>query len=92
MNLRKEARNRPCMIRAPGICNGDDSTTVLCHMSGGGMGMKKPDLIATWGCSDCHDAIDGRRYGLEKDYRRLLALEGMQRTQEQLISEGKVTW
>jgi hypothetical protein len=80
------------MIRAPGICNGDDATTVLCHMNGGGMGAKTPDLIAAWGCSDCHDAIDGRRYGLERDYRELLAHEGMRRTIEQLIKDGVVTW
>ena len=92
MNLRKQARGRPCQIRAPGICNGDDSTTVLCHLDGGGMGAKTPDLIAAWGCSDCHDAIDGRRYGLERDYRKLLALEGMRRTQEALTREGLISW
>jgi len=31
MNLRREARNRPCMVRIPGVCNHDDTTTVLAH-------------------------------------------------------------
>ena len=29
MNLRKEARNRPCMVRIPGVCDGGGETTVL---------------------------------------------------------------
>jgi len=90
MNLRKLARDKPCQIRAPGICNHDPATTVLCHLPSGGMGMKSHDLIATWGCSNCHDAIDGRRYSLERDFREKLALEGMRRTIEQLIKEGAI--
>ena len=29
MNLRKQARNRPCQVRIPGICDGGGETTVL---------------------------------------------------------------
>jgi len=92
MNLRKYARGKPCMIRAPGICNGDPETTVLCHMNGGGMGMKTPDVVAAFGCSECHAAIDGQRYGLERDYRDKLALEGMRRTLELLVADGVLKW
>lgn len=92
MNLRKLAKGKPCQIRAPGICNFDEATTVLCHMSGGGMGRKTSDLIAAWGCSDCHAAIDGQQYGLERDYREQLAHAGMRRTIEKLIEIGVVKW
>lgn len=83
MNLRKYARGKPCMIRQPGICNGDPATTVLCHlrMSGiSGMGLKANDLLASWGCSSCHrwadtNGIDGRT----------ALLEEMARTQAQIL-------
>ena len=52
MNLREYARGKPCMIRLPGICNRDNTTTVLCHerISGlSGAGLKAPDFFAAWG-------------------------------------------
>jgi hypothetical protein len=64
MNLRKLARDQPCMVRIPGICNFDPTTTVLAHIRRGGvggMGIKPPDLCGVWACSSCHDVIDGRR-------------------------------
>lgn len=90
--LRKAAKDRPCMVRLPEICNGDTRTTVLAHvrMAGiSGMGMKSPDLIAAWACSACHDAIDRRSHtDLERDYVRLAHLEGMARTINELAKEG----
>ena len=85
------------MVRIPGICNGDAETTVLAHLNGGGMGMKRPDTSAAWACSSCHDAIDGRRdIGREFGYKdceiREMFLDGIIRTQEQLIREGKIKW
>lgn len=94
MNLRKEAKGRECMIRIPGVCNGNPETTVLAHyrLAGiSGMGMKSPDLIAAWACSSCHDAVDRRdSMFLEKDWVRLLHAEGVMRTQDALIKEGKL--
>jgi hypothetical protein len=90
--LRRAAKDRPCMVRLPEICNGDTRTTVLAHvrMAGiSGMGMKSPDLIAAWACSACHDAIDRRSHtDLERDYVRLAHLEGMARTINELAKEG----
>jgi len=90
--LRRAAKDRPCMVRLPEICNGDTRTTVLAHvrMAGiSGMGMKSPDLIAAWACSACHDAIDRRLHtDLERDYVRLAHLEGMARTINELAKEG----
>ena len=62
MNLRKLAHGKDCLLRLPGICNGNSETTVLCHIKRGWYGsLKPPDVIAVWGCSDCHDVVDRRR-------------------------------
>lgn len=88
MNLRNYARGMPCMIRMPGVCNGDPETTVLCHlrMAGiSGMGLKANDLLATWGCSACHRYCD--THGIDG---RTALLEGMARTQAHLLDRGFV--
>ena len=93
-NLRKEAQGRECMIRIPSVCNGDPATTVLAHLNGGGMGMKRPDTSAAWACSSCHDVVDGRdgSHMYSSDEVELMFLEGVIRTQEQLIREDKIKW
>lgn len=62
--IRKAARGQDCTLRLPGICNYDPATTVLCHSNelsdGKGMGYKAPDTEACFGCSACHDVLDGR--------------------------------
>ena len=93
MNLRKEARGRLCQIRIPGVCNHDPETTVLCHLGGGGMGLKQHDLFGAWGCSSCHDVIDGRARASAVhplSAIRIMHLEGIIRTQQTLINEGKI--
>lgn len=63
--IRKAARGQDCTLRIPGVCNFDPDTTVLCHSNnladGKGMGLKAPDTEACFGCSACHDVMDGRR-------------------------------
>jgi hypothetical protein len=95
--LRKAARGRDCQVRIPGVCNHNPETTVLAHLSGAGMGRKANDLHGAWACSDCHDVIDGRRsassaYGEPVTAEEILIahLEGVIRTQEQLIDEGLI--
>lgn len=72
------------MVRLPGVCNHNPETTVLAHvrLAGvSGMGMKADDLLGAWACSSCHDAIDRRGHlDLDRDYVRLVHLEGMVRT------------
>ena len=60
--LRDSARGQECTLRIPEICNGNPETTVLCHLpcNMAGFGMKSPDNMAVFGCSSCHDVIDGR--------------------------------
>lgn len=87
MNLRKLARGRDCQIRLPGICNHNPETTVLAHyrMAGlSGMGMKSPDLCGAWACSNCHGYVDTHR----DDATARAFLEGVLRTQAQLVREG----
>jgi hypothetical protein len=94
MKLRKEARGRGCMVRIPEVCNYNSETTVLAHyrLAGvSGIGMKSPDILGAWACSACHDAIDRRAHtDLDRDYVRLLHLEGMARTIAQLNREGLI--
>ena len=94
MKLRKEAKGRGCMVRIPDVCNHNSETVVLAHyrLAGvSGIGIKSPDVLGAWACSSCHDAIDRRAHtDLDRDYVRLLHLEGMARTLAQLNREGLI--
>lgn len=93
MNLRKLAKGQDCQVRLPDICNFNPETTVLAHyrLSGTcGVGMKPPDLLGAWCCSDCHNVIDGRVPSKDCDYAwiRLEFAEGCLRTLNKLIEKG----
>jgi len=63
--IRRAAAGQECTLALPGVCNFDPATVVLCHSNsladGKGMGLKAPDTAACFGCSSCHDVLDGRR-------------------------------
>ena len=89
MNLRKLAKGRDCKIRLPGICNFDPETTVLAHyrlIGISGMGMKSPNILAAWACSNCHTYVDTHK----DDATARAFLEGVLRTIAQLDKEGHV--
>ena len=90
--IRKSAKNESCQVRIIGVCNGNQETTVLAHLGGGGMGMKQPDLFGAYCCSSCHDVLDGR---VNSTYNRqtlqLWNLEGIIRTQRILLDKGLIT-
>lgn len=90
--LTKSARGRECQVRIPHICNGNPETVVLAHLNGGGMGMKHSDIHGAYACSNCHDAIDARRYVGRYCYDafKLMHLEGMGRTQIIMLEEGLI--
>lgn len=89
--LRDSARGQECQIRIPGICNHDNETVVLAHLNGGGMSTKHSDLFASFACSSCHDAIDGRiQTKYFNDELDLMLLQGMVRTQQIWLDEGLV--
>ena len=55
------ARGEDCLIRIIGVCNRDPATTVACHEpAGSGLACKYPDTEIAYGCSACHDEVDGR--------------------------------
>lgn len=88
MNLRRQAKGRGCQVRLP-CCNFNSETTVLCHVrlpGISGMGFKAPDLLGAWACSACHAFCDTNA----DDATQRAFLEGVMRTQAQLIREGVV--
>lgn len=88
--LRKSAKGQECQVRIPGICNGNNETTVLAHLNGGGAGTKHSDLMGAFACSTCHDEIDRRTMLYLADYVKLAHLEGMVRTQQYWLDSGLV--
>lgn len=93
MNLRNLARGRECLVRLPGICNGNPETVVLAHyrLAGTcGVGMKPVDTNATFCCSACHDEVDRRTRKLEPDFVKLAFAEGVMRTNDLMAREGYV--
>lgn len=95
-DLRKEAAYRECQIRIPGVCRSHPEDCVLCHAQTPagirGMGQKSHDLIAAFGCSACHDEYDRRTRKVEAEFARQCFYEGVLRTLNILINEGKVKW
>ncbi len=96
MNYRQEAKDRDCQVRLPGCQNRTD-TTVLAHLGGAGMALKRDDRIGAHCCHYCHDRIDGRVKAywytgdrMSRAELRAVHLEAIIRTQELLISEGKL--
>ena len=84
MDLRKEARGKPCQVRLPG-CDGGGETTVLAHfrIAGySGIGIKPPDELGAWCCYSCHQFVDGHAPlpAYTKDEIRLAHAEGCLRT------------
>lgn len=65
--LRDSARGQDCTFQIVGVCNYDPETTVLCHLpdESHGMSRKSDDFSAAFGCSACHDAVDGRKSSTE---------------------------
>jgi len=71
--LRQAARGQGCAFQIVSVCNGNPETTVLCHLpdESHGMGLKSSDLgSAAFGCSSCHDVVDGRKCSLEYEENR----------------------
>lgn len=90
--LTKEAKGRECQVRLP-CCNHNPETTVLAHyrLAGTcGVGVKPNDLQGAWACSSCHDEIDRRTRIFENEFVRLAHAEGVMKTQNILIKDGKI--
>jgi len=82
-NLRRAAKGQICMVRLPSVCNFNRETTVLAHyrLAGvSGIGMKSPDWMGAWACSDCHRAIDSGSSLYSREQLKLAHAEGIFRT------------
>lgn len=86
--LRDSAKGQQCQVRLPGICNFDDSTTVLAHLNGAGMGIKNHDFLAAFACHACHDEIDRRTRKMDKETVELEFRRGIERTQKIWFETG----
>lgn len=86
--LRRSARGQDCLVRIPGVCNWNTETTVLAHLGGAGIGIKKDDPQAAFCCSSCHDEIDRRTRIYDADYAELCHRRGVERTQEYWLHNG----
>lgn len=63
---------------------------MFCHLPGGGMGRKQPDLFGAYGCSSCHDAVDGRTQHSALKFQAAFD-RGVIRTQQILLDKGLIT-
>lgn len=90
--ITKSARGEDCQIRIPGICTHNPDETVFCHDNGAGLAIKKPDCEGAYGCSACHDVVDGRRQSVNftRDQIRIMFFEGQQRTRIKLMAKGLI--
>lgn len=87
MNLRALAEGQNCEIRLAGICNFDIKTTVLAHFrlsDMSGIGLKSPDIFASFSCSACHSYVDTHH----DDPTQCAHLLGVIRTQARLVKMG----
>ena len=89
--ITKSARNEDCSIRLPTICSFDETKTVFCHINTvfKGVGLKSPDLFGIYGCSDCHNVLDGRRpHKFTEAELYEATLDALIETQSKLVSKG----
>lgn len=56
------AKDKPCLLRIPGVCNHDPATTVAAHSNlsihGKGKARKADDVFTVAACSACHAWLD----------------------------------
>ena len=92
--IQASARGEECTIQIQGICNNNPATTVLCHAPyHGRFGSRKSDWWAAYGCSSCHDAIDGRdRMACANLDYRLYWHDAIHETHVKLIEKGLLTF
>ena len=91
--IRKSAKGEDCTLNIAGVCNYDNSTTVLCHTSFGsrGTGAKEDDFSAFYGCSCCHDCYDGRTGHLSREDRYFYAARALVRTHIKMREKGLIS-
>lgn len=93
--ITESARDEECTIRLPFICKRTTDTTVFCHISGirFGHGTAIKTEFGAYGCSACHDAVDGRLC-IDTEYSRdelkIAHYEGVFETLMKLKQKGLI--
>jgi len=85
--IQESARNEECTFNLGG-CNHDRETTVLCHDTRHflGIGKRRCDSRAAYGCSECHQRMDGA--GISPEVKGYLWDNAKKRTHVKLIEKG----
>ena len=87
------AKGKACTLNLVNVCNYHAETTSACHLpdgSGGSNRLTGPLSIA-FGCSDCHDQIDGRtKQVITDEDMEFYMRRGMMRTLVILHNDGLI--
>lgn len=87
--LRKSARGQDCTLSIPDVCNYNPETVVLCHFPSEIAASKSTDMSSGFGCSACHDVIDGRvPYDFEPGDKEYFMRRSQNRTHNVWLSMG----
>lgn len=82
--LTNSAKGEECTLRIPGVCNFNPETTVAAHINGAGMATKSDDPLISYGCSDCHQWLDGDYIKMDLEYFTEKQIKQAIRDSEQL--------
>lgn len=97
--IQASAKGEECTLRIPYVCNGNPETVVLCHAPyPGKSGTRFEDHWACYGCSSCHDYVDGRTretgFAVQYDpivrFLETVWLPAIHETQTKLIEKGLI--
>lgn len=87
--LLQMAQHYPCAH-----CNRRDGTIVAAHCNelalGRGFGHKTPSYLVAYLCHECHDACDGRRFGLSLEEKRAMWNRAYVVTMSWLWRDGRI--
>ncbi len=91
------AKGQPCTLRFPGICFGDNETTVPAHIRDRhkGMGVKASDHSIAFACNLCHNYLDighGTKPRITEASMLRCVIGGMQETWAILIADGIIVF
>lgn len=92
--IREAAKGQQCTFNIAGVCNYNPETVVFCHLPSetGGMALKSSDLCGAFGCSACHDVVDGRVYNFDyKDDGWFYNFRANNRTIQKLFEMGVIS-
>jgi hypothetical protein len=85
--IQRFAKGQECTLQTPGVCSRDPAQTVLCHLGGAGMAVKRSDYDGLHACAPCHDVMDMRVMVKDRTTEQEIA-RARHVTTQRLIDEG----